>query len=63
MMWIRPGRTVTVSLTDGSSLTGRTLWAWPGRVRLCGVTVSGADGQAAGVVVVYKRSVLTMQVV
>jgi hypothetical protein len=60
-MWFLPGKTLTVSLTDGGSLTGRSLWAWPGRIRLCGVKVT--QGEVPGVVVIYKQSVLTVQVV
>ena len=59
-MWFMPGRQVTVSLTDGTALSGRTLWAWPGRVRLA--EVKTPMGEAPGVVIVYSRSVLTVQV-
>lgn len=60
-MFFLPGRKVTVSLTDGSVLAGRTRWAWPGRLRL--VEVQVGPGDVPGVVVVYARAVLTVQVV
>lgn len=60
-MFFLPGRKVTVSLTDGSVLTGRTRLAWPGRLRL--VEVQVGPGDVPGVVVVYARAVLTVQVV
>jgi hypothetical protein len=60
-MWYRPGRTLTVSLTDGSSLTGRSMLAWPGRIRLGGVKVT--EGEVPGTIIIYRKSILTVQVV
>lgn len=60
-MWIMPGKTVTVSLTDGGSITGHTKLAWPGRVRLDGIKVS--EGEVPGTVTVYKRAIMTVQVI
>jgi hypothetical protein len=59
-MWFMPGHKVTVSLVDGSVISGRTRLAWPGRLRL--VEVSTAHGDVPGEVYVYARSVLTVQV-
>lgn len=59
-MWFKPGRKVTVSLVDGSALTGTTKATWPGRLKLAGV--STAMGEAPGSIYVYARSVLTVQV-
>lgn len=59
-MWFMPGRKVTVSLTDGSVLSGRTRLSWPGRIHL--VEVSTHLGDVPGLVIVYARSVLTVQV-
>lgn len=60
MMWIRPGRRVTVSLSDGSALSGRTRPSWPWNLRLSDVSV--AAGEVPGTVVVPCRNVLTVQV-
>jgi len=60
MMWIRPGRRVTVSLSDGSALSGRTRPSWPWNLRLSDVSV--AAGEVPGTVVVPVRQVMTMQV-
>ncbi|WEV59682.1 hypothetical protein OZX67_03855 [Bifidobacterium sp. ESL0728] len=60
-MWIMPGKNVTVSLTDGSALTGRSQLAWPGRVRLSGIKVK--EGEVPGTVTIYKQSIMTVQVV
>lgn len=54
-------RQVTVSLLDGSVLTGRTRAAWPGRLRL--IDVQTGDGDVPGTVVVFTRHVLTVQVI
>jgi hypothetical protein len=59
-VFFMPGRKVTVSLTDGSVLSGRTRLAWFGRLHL--VEVSTQQGDVPGVVIVYARSVLTVQV-
>lgn len=59
-MWFTPGRKVTVSLVDGTALTGRTKLAWPGRLKL--VEVQTAMGEAPGAIFVYSRSILTVQV-
>ncbi len=61
MMWIRPGRRVTVSLSDGSALSGRTRPSWPWNLRLSDVSV--AAGEVPGTVVVPCRNVLTVQVI
>jgi len=58
---VSAGHRVTVSLTDGSVLTGRTRLAWPGRVRL--VDVETAGGEVPGVVLVDGRHVVTVQVI
>lgn len=55
------GHRVTVSLTDGSVLTGRTRPTWPGRVRL--VDVETAEGDVPGVVLIDGRHVVTVQVI
>lgn len=60
-MFFLPGHKVTVSLVDGSALTGRTALAWPGRLRLREVTVS--SGAVPGLVWIPKRSILTVQVI
>lgn len=59
-MWFIPGRKVTVSLIDGTALMGRTMLAWPGRLKLG--EVSTAMGDVSGAIFVYSRSVLTVQV-
>ena len=59
-MWFMPGRKVTVSLTDGTALTGRTRWSWPGKLKLA--EIATAMGDVPGVVYVYARSILTVQV-
>jgi len=55
------GRKVTVSLSDGSVLTGRTAPPRPGRIRL--VEVETSEGEVPGMVIVNGRHVLTVQVV
>ncbi len=60
-MWFLPGRRITVSLTDGSALSGVTRLTWLGRVKLGQVSVS--QGDVPGTVFVYSRAVLTIQVV
>lgn len=55
------GHRVTVSLTDGSVLSGRTQPTWPGRIRL--VDVETAEGEVPGVVLVDGRHVVTVQVI
>ena len=60
-MWFMPGRKVTVSLTDGSALSGVTKFAWPGKLRLVDVrTINAAE--VPGEVYVPARAVLTVQV-
>ncbi|MCI1673150.1 MAG: hypothetical protein LKI34_02875 [Bifidobacterium tibiigranuli] len=59
-MWFKPGRSLTISLIDGTAITGRSLWAWPGRLRLCGVKT--ASGEVPGIVVIPSRSILIVQV-
>lgn len=59
-MWFMPGRKVTVSLVDGTVLSGRTRMSWPGRIKLS--EVETAMGGVPGAIFVYARSVLTVQV-
>jgi hypothetical protein len=59
-LWIRPGRDVTVSLTDGSAINGKTRFALPGKLKLSGVVVGPAE--VAGVVIIPHDKVLTVQV-
>lgn len=59
-MWFMPGKKVTVSLVDGTSLSGRTKLAWPGRLKLAEVETTLGD--VPGCVFVYARSILTVQV-
>ncbi|HEY9310247.1 MAG TPA: hypothetical protein VIP82_20785 [Microbacterium sp.] len=68
LMWwmdraqFRAGHRVTVSLVDGSVLTGRTAGSWRfGRIRL--VDVATEHGEVPGMIVVYARAVLTVQVI
>lgn len=58
---MRGGRKVTVSLTDGSALSGVSRWSWPWMLRLVDVKVQ--QGEVPGMVLVPRRSVLTIQVV
>lgn len=58
---VRAGHRVTVSLTDGSVLTGRTRTTWPGRIRL--VDVETAEGEVPGTVLISARHVVTVQVI
>ena len=58
--WASAGRKVTVSLVDGTALTGRTRSAWPGRIRL--VEVQAEEGEVPGMIVVNTRHVLVIQV-
>lgn len=58
---VAPGHRVTVSLTDGSVLTGRTRATWPGRIRL--VDVATDEGDVPGSVVVNGQHVVTVQVI
>ncbi|OOB90738.1 hypothetical protein [Rathayibacter sp. VKM Ac-2630] len=60
-MFFLPGRQVVVSLSDGSSVTGTTAWAWWGRLRLR--EVSSAGGTFPGELIVYRHAVLAVQVV
>ncbi len=55
------GHRVTVSLTDGSVLSGRTRATWPGRVRL--VDVETNEGEVPGTVLISSRHVVTVQVI
>lgn len=59
-MWL-PGRRLIVNLSDGSSLSGITRFSWPGRIRLRGVQADGH--QIPGTVIIFKRSILLVQVV
>lgn len=54
------GRKVTVSLVDGTVLTGRTLRTVPGRIRLSEVTAE--EGDVPGTVTVFTRNVIAVQV-
>lgn len=58
--WAPAGRKVTVSLVDGSVITGRVRRAWPTRIRLA--EVETADGEVPGLVVLSSRQVATVQV-
>lgn len=58
---MRGGRRVTVSLTDGSALSGVSRWSWPWMLRLVDVKVQ--QGEVPGMVLVPRGSVLTIQVV
>lgn len=58
--WAPAGRKVTVSLTDGSVVSGRVRSSWPGRLRLA--EVETAQGEVPGVVVVNGRHIATVQV-
>lgn len=60
MVWIRPGHTVTVSLSDGTALSGRTLVSWPWNMRLSEVSVPAGD--VPGTVVIPTRRIITVQV-
>lgn len=59
-MWF-PGRRLVVNLSDGSSLSGVTRFSWLGRLRLHEVQADGR--QIPGTVIIYKRSILVVQVV
>lgn len=59
MIWMLPGRDVTVSLVDGTSLRGVT--------KVCVHSlrlkhVQAEDARVPGTVVVPSRSIMTMQV-
>jgi hypothetical protein len=56
-----PGRKVTVSLTDGSAVSGVTGWSWPWLLRVRDVHVR--QGAVPGVVLVPWHSIVTVQVV
>lgn len=58
--WAPTGRKVTVSLVDGSVVSGRVRGSWPGRIRLAEVETS--DSEVPGVVVLSGRHVATVQV-
>lgn len=60
-MFYFPRHLVSVSLSDGSAIQGKTCWAWPGRLRLRDVTIGGQA--VPGRVIIYRRAVLTVQVV
>lgn len=59
-MWL-PGRKLVVNLADGSSLSGVTRFSWLGRLRLRDVQADGQ--QIPGTVIIFKRSILVLQVV
>lgn len=59
-MWL-PGRKLVVSLSDGSSLSGVTRFSWLGSLRLHKVQADAR--QIPGTVIIYKRSILVVQVV
>lgn len=59
-MWL-PGRRLVVNLSDGSSLSGVTRFSFFGRLRLREVQADGR--QIPGTVIVYKQSILVIQVV
>ena len=59
-MWL-PGRKLVVNLADGSSLSGVTCFSWLGRIRLRDVQADGQ--QIPGTVIIFKRSILVLQVV
>lgn len=58
--WAPVGRKVTVSLVDGSVVSGRVRGSWPGRIRLAEVETS--DSEVPGLVVLSGRQVSTVQV-
>lgn len=58
--WAPTGRKVTVSLVDGSVITGRVRRSWPTRIRLA--EVETVDGEVPGLVVLSSRQVATVQV-
>lgn len=59
-MWL-PGRKLVVNLSDGSSLSGITRLSFLGRIRLHEVQAEGR--QVPGTIIIYKRSILVVQVV
>ena len=59
-LWIRPGRDVTVSLVDGSAISGKTGFVLPGKIKLSSVFAGKAE--IPGVVIIPHDKVLTVQV-
>lgn len=59
-----PGRTVIVSLVDGSSMRGTTRWSWRWlRLRDVFTSMASREPDVVGTVLVPPTSVLTLQVI
>jgi len=59
-LFVFPSRSVTVSLTDGTAISGKTAFCLPGKIKIRHVKVG--DDKVPGVVIVPQRSILTVQV-